>query len=206
MTLSECLERLAVSLWGAEIPFAVAGGLAAGLYRAEPRLTGDVDFIVAVGSDDLETPEGLLRELGFTPGRVRRADFDGGPLFAIKNKSTPLVMLVGRDSETPDGVGADLLLTAVPWVETALARAREHQVDFGFGKVPVLTLEDVILSKLYALGKAVNRPKDLDDIQSIYETDPQPDLIYLQARIDELGIRLSSQKKSFLPPELRPMV
>jgi hypothetical protein len=206
MTLHECLERMATRLRAKDVPFAVAGGLAASLYRAQPRFTGDVDLIVALGTADLAKAENLLTEMGFTTGRIRQADFEGGPLFAIKRKTTPVVMVTGRDPTSVGGIGADLLLSALPWVDTALTRALCHTVDFGFGKVPVMTLEDVLLSKLYAFGKSVNRPKDLDDLLSIYETDPKPDLIYLQARIEKLEIRLPPLKKRSLPQELRTLI
>jgi hypothetical protein len=45
-------------------------------------------------------------------------------------------------------------------------RAQANEVDFGFGRVPALTIEDVVLSKLYALMAARLRAKDLDARQS----------------------------------------
>ncbi len=206
MTLSDCLERMVKTLRAEEIPFALAGGMAASLYRAQARFTGDVDFIVALGTRDLKKAEAILQGLGLIPGRIRQADFEGGPLFAIQRKNTAVVMVTGRDPASDVGVGADLLLNALPWVESALIRALRHAVDFGFGPVPVLTLEDVILSKLYGLGKSVNRPKDVDDLLSIYETDPKPDLVYLKERIEDLQIRLPPHKKRDIPKELRSLL
>ena len=115
-------------------------------------------------------------------------------------------MVVGRRKDDVDAVGANLLLRSLPWVPTALNRAKDHQVNFGFGPLPVLTVEDVILSKLSALAHAVNRPKDLDDLLSIYETGVKPDLVYLQAELDRLKLRITAQTKATLPGELRTMV
>ena len=112
-------------------------------------------------------------------------------------------MLTGRAPDSNETVGADILLSNLPWVGTSLARAQNHHVDFGFGKIPVLPLEDVLIAKLYSYSKAVNRPKDLDDLLSIYATDPSPDLVYFQEPLFELEIKLTAQKKKQLPEELR---
>jgi len=206
MRLTDCLRHITLRIQDEEIPFAIAGGLAASLYRAEPRLTRDIDLVIALNSPASKQASGLLTKEGFSTRIVRQAEFEGGPLFAIKRKSTPVVMVVGRRKNDPDAVGADLLLQSLPWAPSALSRAADHQVDFGFGPLPVLTVEDVILSKLSALAHAVNRPKDLDDLLSIYEANPQPDLVYLRAELDRLNLVFPSQTKSTLPGELRTLV
>lgn len=202
MTLTECLEKTVLLLRKAEIPFAVGGGLAASLYRSEPRLTGDVDFVIATGGHDVSVAQKLIQSLGFESRLIRKADFDGGPLFAIKKKNTPVVMVGGRESENPMGVGTDFLLSVLPWVTDALARGQENQVDFGFGGIPVLTVEDVLLAKLYALQSTGSRPKDLDDIHSIMQADPQLDAWYLRVQIEKLGIVLTKPKRLLLPERI----
>ena len=106
-------------------------------------------------------------------------------------------MVVGRPPDNPSGEGVDILLPSLPWVEPALKRAQVNQVDFGFGTVLVLTLEDAILSKLYALKQL--RAKDLDDLQSIFEAQQETDMPYLAGEMRRIGIAIPSQAEPFLP-------
>jgi predicted nucleotidyltransferase component of viral defense system len=206
MNLSECLERMATILKREQIPFAVAGGMAASLYRTQPRLTADVDFAIALDFKHTAKLESLIKEMGMQSAKIRQAELDGGPLFAIKQKSSPAVMITGRMPGDPGAVGVDFMMNTLPWVDAALSRAGVHQVDFGFGKLPVLTLEDVLISKLYAMRKSVFRPKDLDDVLSIYERDTKPDLIYIKAQLDLLCLKIPPQTKRLLPAELKKLL
>lgn len=182
--------------------FAVAGGFAAGLYRREPRLTMDVDLGILTASNGTEIARAILQALGLKPGIARQADLAGGPLFAIRRKNTVPCIIVGRPDGAPAAAGVDLLLPSIPWVRDAVLRAQDHEVDFGFGQVPVLTLEDVILSKLYALMAAHLRAKDLDDLQSIYEANHEMDMPYLAGQMQRLKIVIPRAAKPFLPKTL----
>lgn len=51
MLLSECLEKSVSILQQEGIPFALAGGLAASVYRNEVRVTADVDFVIDSDGD-----------------------------------------------------------------------------------------------------------------------------------------------------------
>ncbi len=199
MNLSECLEQTTRLLQKKEIPFALAGGLAASLYRKEPRLTGDVDFALATEGTGVSEAKDIVHQLDFRSGLRRQADLDGGPLVSIRKKSTPIVMVVGREKGNAMGVGTNLLLPRIPWVSTAVERAQEHQVDFGFGPIPVLTVEDVIVAKCYALSKAVSRPKDLDDLQSILEAEHSLDLIYIRAQLENIDVTFPKSRYRHFP-------
>jgi len=206
MTITERLHQAVSELERNHIRFALAGGFAASLYRAEPRLTADVDFVIATEGNVAAKAEEILTTLGLTPSRIRQADFEGGPLFAIKKKSTPVVMLAGREKGNRFSVGVDLLTEENPWVPSALDRAQFHRVDFGFGPFPVLPVEDVIMSKLYAFSKAINRPKDLDDLLSIAAAGHDLDRKYIRIQVTDLGIRLTKQSKRMLPEDFSSLV
>ena len=198
MLLRELFERAVSACREKGIPFAVAGGLAADLYRAEPRTTMDVDL--AILADESEAlAEQLLKSIGFGTAVARKADLAGGPLFAIKAKNTPACLVVGRIQGKPTAGGVDLLLPALPWVAAAVERAQFNLIDFGFGPVPVLTLEDFILSKLYALTASPVRPKDMDDLQSIQAAGHPVDAAYIGGRAKEYGIKLPRTVKPFVP-------
>jgi len=79
---------------------------------------------------------------------------------------------------------------------SAWKRAEHHEVDFGCGRIPVLTVEDVILAKRYAINRSVSRPKDLDDLQSIAEAEHEIDGKYIRFRMEEMGGRSRRQRKT----------
>lgn len=199
----ETLFKSAVSeLRRRQIPFAVAGGLAADLYRSEPRLTMDVDIVILIEAHALELAIAVVEKLGLKAGVVRQADLAGGPLFAIRRRSTAPCMVVGRAEGKRHDAGVDILLPALPWAREAATRAQSNLVDFGFSPVPALRLEDVVLAKLYALTAAQMRAKDLDDLQSIFAANHALDWPYLAGQIQKLGLTIPKLAKPFLPPSL----
>lgn len=195
--LEDLFKKAVDELRKHQVQFAVAGGFAMDLYRREPRLTMDVDFAMLAGGRDVDTAIAVIEALGLHAGVAREADLAGGPLFAIRRRSTRPCMVIGRPANNPSGEGVDILLPTLPWIESALKRAQANQVDFGFGAVPALTLEDAILSKLYALKRL--RPKDLDDLQSIIEAQPDLDIAFLAGQIHRFEIHVPLQAEPFLP-------
>ena len=199
----EALFRAAVrELQERRVLFAVAGGLAADLYRREPRLTMDVDVAIFTESHGKETAVSVVEALGLHAGIARKADLAGRPLFTIRQRRTEPCMIIGRrkDKETEEGV--DILLPAVPWVKNAVDRAQGNLVDFGFGPVPALSLEDVILSKLYSLGASQLRAKDLDDLQSIFAVGHELDVPYLAGQMQRMELTIPKAARPLLPETL----
>lgn len=185
------------------IAFAVAGGLAASLYRQEPRMTMDVDLVIMVESGGVATAVSVLQAIGLETGIARKADLAGGPMFAIRQKNTEACMVVGRAADQSHEWGVDILLPALPWAGDAVLRAQDNRIDFGFGAVPTLTLEDMILAKLYALSAGIPRPKDLDDLQSIYTANGEEvDTVYLAAQMRRFALVVPASAKPFLPAGL----
>lgn len=200
MKLKALFRNAVAEFRSRDVLFAVAGGFAMDLYRREPRLTMDVDFAVMTKRGDTSVAVQILERLGLHAGLIREADLAGGPMFAIRRKSTPPCMVVGRPEGNSSGEGVDILLPAIPWVKLALERAQANMVDFGFGAVPALTVEDAILSKLHALKRL--RAKDLDDLQSIFEAGQEIDIAYLAGQIHELKIAVPRQAEPFLPDRI----
>jgi len=184
MNLSESLEQISKELLALNVEFAVAGGLAASLYRDQPRLTDDVDLAVAFSVPVVKL-EAILTKLELSPTRVSEAQLKGGPKHLVKGKLSPIAILVGR---AKDKIGIDLLLPNLSWVETALKRAKSHLTNFGFGPLPTLTAEDVLLAKFHSLTCNSQRFKDLDDIQSIFRAQNSLDLAYLTGQMTILKI------------------
>ena len=198
MSLESLLREAVESLREREILFAVAGGLAADLYRCKSRLTMDVDLAIVTEKSALKPAVSVIESMGLEAVVVRKADLVDGPLFAIRRGNTTPCMVVGRKKCIVAGEWIDLLLPAIPWVGDAVRRAQDNGVDFGFGAIPVLTVEDVILSKLYVLNSARLRAKDLDDLQSIYESECDIDLAYLSGQMRRFDIRIPRAAEPFL--------
>ena len=198
MSLEALFKAAVAELRKRDVLFAVAGGFAAALYRDQPRLTLDVDLGIAAESAALETAVSVVESIGLQAGIVREADLVGGPLFAIRQGNTAPCIVVGRTPGEPSGNGVDILLPAIPWMADAIGRAQPNGVDFGFGTVPILTLEDVIISKLFALRAVPIRAKDLDDLQSVFAAGHGIDRAYLSGQMRRFGIAVPPAAKAFL--------
>ena len=136
------LSALAVILGSLSIRWALIGALAANRYRTAPRLTQDVDLLLANPGPGLSA---LIDALAGAGWRVRHRDAEG-----------ELIRL------THDQLGnADLLIAGTDYQQEALRRAASETMSDG-QRFTVLTAEDVIIHKLIA-----GRSQDLADIEAI---------------------------------------
>jgi hypothetical protein len=124
-------------------------------------------------------------------------------MFARKRGNTPAFLVIGRDPADRFRMGVDFILPEMPWFLPALDRAQNNRIDFGFGPLPTLTVEDVIVSKLYALKNDARRFKDLDDLQSILRRGLNLDFQYLSDRMRVLSLPFPRELESELPGTLR---
>lgn len=108
-------------------------------------------------------------------------------------------MIVGRKEGDPSAIGLDFILPEMPWFESALARAERNNIDFGFGKVACLTVEDVILSKFYSWKNDQTRFNDLDDLKSIFSANHPLDLAYLAGQMQRLALTVPQPIKKMVP-------
>jgi hypothetical protein len=195
MKLSEIFKAASEELNNLDCMFAVGGGLAADLYRKETRTTKDADFLFLADGMEIDKGRELLEKLNLGVGEVKLHQLTRSP--SMNKKSKEVYMLVGRAGE--EGMpGVDLLLPPFPWFANAIRRAQSNLMDFGFGPVPTLTAEDIILAKLFA-----NRYKDLDDVQSIFEAKKPLEIGYLAAEMDRLGFSFPLDLARIAPRELR---
>jgi hypothetical protein len=135
----EALGRLLNSLG---IRWALMGALAANRYRTSPRLTQDVDLLLAGLGPGLEALEHALRLEGWS---VRRAS-PHNELLRLRH---------------PELGAADLIVAGTEYEQLALVRARVETLGV-IGPVHLLTVEDVLILKLIA-----GRTQDIADIEAI---------------------------------------
>lgn len=191
MDLLALLKRACSLFEDRNIKFALAGGIIADRYRKEPRATDDIDFVVSIKESELETGREIISSLGYNPAVVTDLMLKGDTRFRRKAKKSIPQMLVGRREKSPYGV--DLLLLSLPWAEKALDRAACNLIDFGAGPIPCLTMEDVVISKLYALKNSSTRrykTSDIPDVALILENNPVIDINYLLDCMTELELVL----------------
>lgn len=198
--IAKQLTALTERLTDKKIEFAICGGLAGGLYRSELRLTTDIDVMVA--ETELSKFKSILKDFGLVCVEVREAELIGGPLFAIKNKSTPIQILVGRDNKEKDVIGIDFLLPTIPWVKIAVERAQHNIVKFGSVFLPTITLEDFIVAKLFAMKIKTPRFKDLDDLEQVFKANLNMDFIYLSSQLEDLELKIPEVLADFVPERL----
>ncbi|GAB2683107.1 WXG100-like domain-containing protein [Nocardia goodfellowii] len=129
------------------------GGAAANMYRSEPRVTGDTDFVVTGDPSEL----------------VARIT-TGFPEYEVLPQS-----------EGSNQVYAIYLRGPRPGIDLLVAEDMAEQIAVDRAVGGVITVEDMILFKLMALGRGA--PQDLDDLVSILRAGHHLDLDYLTARV-----------------------
>ena len=198
MTPLKLLKQVVGELQTHSGKYAIAGGLAASFYRAQPRLTNDVDIALAVGS--YEKSKQVAIDVIEAVGYDAALDW----IYTGEKRATkPAPMIIGRHHKNDLDGTVDFLLPAFPWVKNAVKRAQDHIIDFGFAKLPTITPEDLLLAKALALEIEPNRFQDMDDIKSIFAARNALDLTYLVNECDRLKLAFPFVLHAYLPSALR---
>jgi hypothetical protein len=191
-TLADLTKQVCETLWKQQVQFALAGGIPADLYRGEPRATDDIDILVAIDEKNVNRARDIILSLGYIPAVATEPMLKGDTRFRGKRKRGTPQIVVGRDKEKPYGV--DLLLLSFPWARDALERSQHNLIDIaGIGQVPCMTVEDMIISKLFAIkNNSLRRYKksDIPDIALMLENNPDVDLNYLSNAMENLELIL----------------
>jgi hypothetical protein len=162
----------------------VFGAQAANAY-GRPRMTADVDVTIEVPAPRLAPLVTALGRAGFTP-RV-----DDVAAFVARARVIPFLH---RRTRIP----VDVVLAGEGLEQTFLARARV--LDLGGVRVPVLSPEDVIVTKLLA-----GRPTDLSDVESVLALQAEAlDEAYVRRVLGELEAALGDVELLATLERLRP--
>jgi predicted nucleotidyltransferase len=149
-------------LTGAGVPHALLGGVAANLYRKQPRATQDVDFAVRADRAATEKLLAAFEAAGWKP--VTR--WDKHEAIRLTAAGLPRV---------------DLLLAGTPFEESALARAAQLSID-GI-EMRIVRPEDLIVYKLLA-----GRPHDYEAAGAILQAIDGIDEAYVVGWLEQFGL------------------
>ena len=171
------LKKIGTSLDKDRIPYMVIGGQAVLLY-GEPRLTRDIDISLGVGVDRLGDMRALVDRLSL---KYLTEDVDA---FVKDTMVLPVI-------EEKSGIRVDFIFSFSPYEKQAIERARA--IPFGKTQVRFAALEDVIIHKMIA-----ERPRDMEDVQSILLKNPGYDSHYIEKWLAEFDAALDKKyRQSF---------
>ncbi len=152
--------------------YALAGGIAVSV-RAQPRLTRDVDLVVAVADD--RDAERLIRDLGPRGYSVAAI---------VEQEATGRISTVRLQG--PRGVVVDLVLAACGIEPEVVARATPVEILEGL-RVPVARAEELLAMKVLSIAE--NREQDSADARWLIEMSPGLDLSVVRANLDAIRAR-----------------
>lgn len=133
----------------------IIGGVAVG-FLGKPRFTADVDAVFLLSIKDVPKFLESAKSENIEP-RVQNIEE-----FAKKNRVLPL-------RHTPTNVEIDISMGIMPFEEELVTRRNEK--SFSNLSVQLPTPEDLIIMKAIA-----HRPKDLEDIRTIIDNNPNIDI------------------------------
>jgi Nucleotidyl transferase of unknown function (DUF2204) len=169
--LLTALKDLVAWLQDAAVSGTIIGGVAASLL-GRPRVTRDIDALVLLDESEWETFLAAGKRFGFVP---RLSDV---VTFAHQAR----VLLVRHAAS---GIDIDIAFGALPFEEEAVRRTVWH--DVGGVRIPLPLPEDLLIMKAVA-----HRPRDMADIESILDAQPQLDLPRVRRWLREFSTALET--------------
>lgn len=194
----ELLKNVVGQLEDKKVDYLLCGGIAASLYRDKPRLTNDVDL--AIFHNNYDDSKAIAKEIIESIGA--KASLGWIPQLKERNIETMALVIGQFDSENYDST-VDIILPNLPWVEKAINNGKNHIIDYGFARIPVITVEDLIIAKIFALNIEPNRFQDLDDLKSIFLSSVLVNLPYVKSAIVNHEIEVPKILWEFCPALLK---
>jgi len=194
MTPLKILQKAVTVLEDEKCKYCLVGGHAASLYRSQERLTSDVDFAILAepASGSRKLAERVIKQIGLKPmvGFIPH-----GP----HEKPRKSVCLISTSPKTNQTKGIiDILLPELPWVTKAVKRAQSNKINLGFASVPVITAEDLVVAKCYALSNSPERFQDLDDLKEIFLNVKDLDYDYVRSELGHFKLVIPEPVRKFI--------
>ena len=171
MFISELLDTISRTLDALEIPYMLSGSLALNLYTI-PRATRDIDMIVELQEKDVDQFIAVIKDKFYFHEPTIRDEIKRSGMFNIIHlESSYKVDFIVRSSH--------------PFELQKFKR--RSQIDFLGGKIWVITLEDLVISKLMWIQQLES---DLHkrDVKSLLEN-KNADLEYIKYWCKELKLK-----------------
>jgi hypothetical protein len=165
------IKKLAIGLNQESLPYMIFGGQAVLLY-GEPRLTRDID--VTLGLDPSHC-EPILRLIQSLQLKVLVDDVE-----AFLRQTFVLPVL---DPETD--IRIDFVFALSEFERQAIKRS--NLVDFDGVKIRFVSLEDLIILKIFA-----GRPRDLDDVKSVIQKNPGYNRVFVEKCLLDFDVELDT--------------
>jgi len=174
MSQSELLKKVIAALESTSTPYMLTGSYASSL-QGEPRLTHDIDLVVAITS---------------SAGRSLSLEFPGPDYYLDENA---VAVAIGRKSQfnlldIRNGDKVDFwMLSDEPFDQSRFAR--RYVEEFEGQRLYVSSPEDTILMKLRWAELSGGSEKQFGDARSIYELQKNSlDLSYIEQWAKALGV------------------
>lgn len=191
----ELIKKASTEFSKLNCDFCLVGGHAASLYRTQERLTRDVDFAIydANNSRALSLAEKVIKGLGlsFIQGHI--------PIGKSETRTKGVCMVTSSPGPGEISGVIDILLPALPWVQDAVVRARDNRIKLGRVSVPVITAEDLIIAKCYALRNSPDRFQDLDDLKEIFLNRKDMDFPYIKQQLRKFALEIPKAVRKYSP-------
>ena len=173
----EILKEVCQRLEKANIPYMITGSIASNLY-AVPRMTRDVDIVIQVKKEDANRLLEIFKgDFYIDSESVKEAIEKQGMFNIIHNQYVFKVdFIVRKDS---------------PYHELEFERRR--QIKMEGVSIWIVTLEDLILSKLFWAKDSLSELQ-LGDVRNLLETQREIDRAFLEKWIHSLGLESTYAK------------
>lgn len=146
-----------------QVRYLVVGGLAMNLHGV-PRMTMDVDLVLAMDDANLERFVECARKLGLRPVAPVALEQIRNPEVRRQWVEQKHMVAFALRPAAPDGPTIDILISPPLDIEQAIARADSRRV--ADVTVPLAAIEDMI-----RLKQAAGRKQDIDDIEHLRRLD-----------------------------------
>jgi hypothetical protein len=171
----QTLQHVWRTLKPLDVPMAVIGGLALAAWK-HVRATKDIDILLSIGAENLDSLLQQLRAAGIRPKR-------SPPVVDLDQWK--LLQLIYEPPDAMMELQIDLLLGNSEYLQKALSRRITTTLPGIDDEIAVLACEDLILHKLLA-GRMIDRA---DVVALLRMNRDVLDVAYLNHWADGLGVR-----------------
>lgn len=149
------------SLNEAEVDYLVVGGVAVNMHGYS-RMTGDIDFVIALDEQNINKLDSVMKKLRFTPRQpieLKELKNDKRVRELIETKNMKAFTLLPPNNQL---LQIDIL--AEESLEYNKYRQNRVLMKKGDLEIPVIALDDLI-----GMKRKANRERDLEDIEALMD-------------------------------------